>query len=51
MKDRITVTLDKGLLEWLDNKVNEKIFANRSHGFEYLIAESIRKDGKEKFDE
>jgi len=37
MKERITITLDKELLKWLDKKIDEKIFANRSHGFEFLI--------------
>ena len=36
-KERITITIEKDLLEWLDRKVEEKIFANRSHGFEFLI--------------
>ena len=43
MKERITITLDKDLLKWLDNKVEDHIFANRSHGFEYIIAKEIRK--------
>ena len=37
MKERITVTLDKELLSWLDRQIAAKVFANRSHGFEYLI--------------
>jgi len=37
MKERITVTLDVGTLEWVDKMIDEKIFANRSHAFEYLI--------------
>lgn len=36
MKERITLTIDRNLLDWLDVKVNEKIFANRSHGLEFL---------------
>ena len=36
-KERITITIDKEFLIWIDKKINEKIFANRSHGFEYLI--------------
>ena len=37
MKEKITITLDKELLNWLDAKINDKTFANRSHGFEFLI--------------
>ena len=37
MKERITITLDEELLNWLDGKVNSKTFANRSHGLEFLI--------------
>ena len=38
MKQRITVTLDKECLNWLDSKVESRTFASRSHGFEFLIA-------------
>jgi metal-responsive CopG/Arc/MetJ family transcriptional regulator len=37
LKERITITIDKNLLNWIDKKIEEKVFANRSHGFEYLI--------------
>ena len=37
MKERITVTLDKRFLDWLDKRVQDRTFANRSHGFEFLI--------------
>ncbi len=37
MKERITVTIDKELLDWIDSKIKQKIFANRSHGLEFLI--------------
>ncbi|MFH1316517.1 MAG: ribbon-helix-helix domain-containing protein [Candidatus Woesearchaeota archaeon] len=37
MKERITVTIDNDLLNWLDKRISDKVFANRSHGFEYLI--------------
>ena len=37
MKERITITVDKELLDWLDKKIEEKVFANRSHGLEFLI--------------
>lgn len=38
MKERITITIDKDLLIWIDKNIKKKIFANRSHAFEYLIA-------------
>ena len=41
MKERITVTLDREILDWIDRKVGERVFANRSHGFEYLIQRRI----------
>ena len=37
MKERITITIDKELLNWLDARVKTKKFANRSHGLEFLI--------------
>jgi len=46
MKERITITLDKNLLIWLDSKVDKKIFANRSHGFESLIFNNLKEDKK-----
>jgi metal-responsive CopG/Arc/MetJ family transcriptional regulator len=42
MKERITVTLDKELLDWIDYKIKEKIFANRSHALEFLITNNIK---------
>ncbi|MBW2993692.1 ribbon-helix-helix domain-containing protein [Candidatus Woesearchaeota archaeon] len=40
-KERITITIDKELLNWLDKKISEKTFANRSHGMEYLIKRAM----------
>ena len=44
MKERITVTIDKELLKWLDSKVDSKLFATRSHCFEHLIVRKIVMD-------
>ena len=43
-KERISITIDRDLLEWLDWKVADKTFSNRSHGLEFLIS---RKAGLE----
>ena len=44
MKERITITLDKDLLKWLDSRIEEKVFANRSHGLEFLIKRKIEQE-------
>jgi len=41
MKERITITMDRELLKWLDSKIKDKIFANRSHGLEFLVQRKI----------
>jgi metal-responsive CopG/Arc/MetJ family transcriptional regulator len=49
LKERITVTLDKELLKWIDGRIGLKIFANRSHAFEFLIKQEelkVLKEGK-----
>ena len=35
--ERITITIGKELLDFLDSLVDEKIFANRSHALEVLV--------------
>ena len=42
LKERITITIDKELLDWLDKQIDEKIFANRSHGIEFLIKKKMK---------
>ena len=46
MKKRIKVTIDKELLNWVDNKIEELIFANRSHGFEFLVKQKMDEEQK-----
>ncbi len=41
MNERITITIDKELLDWVDIKIKQKVFANRSHGLEYLVKKKI----------
>jgi metal-responsive CopG/Arc/MetJ family transcriptional regulator len=41
MKERITITIEKDLVKWLDSHIEKRIFANRSHGFEFLIKRKI----------
>lgn len=43
-KERISVSLDPDLLRWLDTKVEERIFANRSHGMEFLLKQQLDRE-------
>lgn len=48
VKTRVSVTIDQKFLEWMDRKIEELVFANRSHGFEvgikHLIDEEMKKE-------
>lgn len=47
MKERITITVDKELLDWLDKKIEEKVFANRSHGLEFLVKRKMEEENEQ----
>ena len=32
-----SITMDREVLSWIDERVKERIFASRSHAFEYAI--------------
>jgi Arc/MetJ-type ribon-helix-helix transcriptional regulator len=36
-KDQTTITLPPEVMAWLDKMVEERIFANRSHGIELAL--------------
>ncbi|MBU4038032.1 MAG: ribbon-helix-helix domain-containing protein [Proteobacteria bacterium] len=36
-KSSISVTIDPELVKWIDKQIEEKRFANRSHGVEYAL--------------
>lgn len=36
-KSTISITIDPELVKWIDQKIQEKKFANRSHGIEYCL--------------
>ncbi|MBN2422594.1 ribbon-helix-helix protein, CopG family [Candidatus Woesearchaeota archaeon] len=46
MKERITISLDKELLDWIDSKVKQRIFANRSHAIEFLAQQKIDEENQ-----
>ncbi len=44
MKERVTVSLDKEILDWIDQKIKERVFANRSHAIEFLAAKKMEEE-------
>ena len=40
----ISVTLPKETVEWLDRKVESRVYANRSHAIEVLILEAMKRE-------
>ncbi|MGD0644697.1 MAG: ribbon-helix-helix domain-containing protein [Candidatus Bathyarchaeia archaeon] len=46
MRVPISVTLPKEVVEWLDRKVESRVYANRSHAIEVLILDAIKQEKK-----
>ena len=49
-KDKITISVDHDLIEWLDSQVKQKRFSSRSHAFEYAFVrmkDESQKPGKQ----
>lgn len=36
-RKRITISIDAKVLDWIDSKMEEGLFFNRSHGFEQAV--------------
>jgi len=43
----VSITLPKECVEWIDRKVRERIYFNRSHAIEVLIMEKIKMSSEE----
>ena len=43
----ISTTLPKECVEWLDKKVESRVYANRSHAIEVVIFEAMKNEKKE----
>jgi len=42
-KERISITIRKEFLEWLDKKVSDLTYASRSHAIESLVLKEMQK--------
>ena len=41
-RERVSITLPKDCIEWLDKQVEARIYHNRSHAIEFLIFEKMK---------
>ena len=47
MKSKISITIDKEILNLIEDKINSGKFRNRSHVIEYGVKKLIENDGEE----
>ena len=43
-KQKITITIEKHLVQWIDEQTKIYRFRNRSHGFEFAVAKLKEKE-------
>ena len=43
---KLSISVSKEYVDWIDKKVKKREFANRSHGVEYLIRQAMEKEKK-----
>jgi metal-responsive CopG/Arc/MetJ family transcriptional regulator len=44
VRERISITLPKEIVDWLDKKIKDRIYANRSHAIEVIILQAMKRE-------
>lgn len=44
MRERVSITLPKECLDWLDEQVKGRKYANRSHAIEVIVLNAMKKN-------
>jgi len=47
VRERVSITLPKECIAWLDKKIDSRVYANRSHAIEVLILEAMKQEKKQ----
>lgn len=47
VRERVSITLPKECIAWLDRKVETRTYANRSHALEVLVLEAMKSEKKD----
>lgn len=43
-RERVSMTLPKECVEWIDKKIKSRTYANRSHAIEVLVLEAMKRN-------
>ncbi len=43
-KSGTSVYMDRDILRWIDEKIKERVYRNRSHAVEYAVAQLMKTD-------
>jgi len=46
VRKRVSITLPKECLDWIDKKIASRVYANRSHAIEVITLEAMKSDRK-----
>ncbi len=44
-----SMRMDKDLLSWIDEKVKERVFANRTHAVEYAVRQLMNRERLQRY--
>jgi Arc/MetJ-type ribon-helix-helix transcriptional regulator len=47
VRERVSITLPKECIAWIDKKVETRTYANRSHALEVLVLEAMKNEKKD----
>jgi len=42
-RERVSITLPRECVKWIDEKIGSRIYANRSHAVEVLVLEAMKR--------
>lgn len=49
-KSGTSVYMDRDVLRWIDEKVKERVYRNRSHAVEYAVAQLMKRERAKRSD-
>ena len=49
-KSGTSIYMDRKILRWIDEKIKESVYRNRSHAFEYAVVQLMKNDRPQRRD-